>query len=133
MNAIQQVRRGQTKVSVFLRAQLQASMPIASTSIGDATSGLVIKYHRIGNGVDGGTSVVPVSIANLSNAHNPGGIKHIADGYYRVDLPDAACAIAEGVDQVLVTATVTGSVFTGRVIQLVSGDRSPLATTPERY
>lgn len=125
MNAIKQVKRGSTKVSVIVRAQAQASMPLASTSIGDGTSGLVLKYHRVGAGINGGTSIVPVSIGNLSEAHNPGGIKHIADGYYRVDVPDAACAKASGVNDVLVTAACTGAIITGCVIQLVDEDGNP--------
>lgn len=128
MNALQkQVRRGATGVSVILRAQNAISF-VPQTSVSEATAGLVLKYYRLPTGIDGGTSIAPVSIANLSNAHNPGGIKHIADGYYRVDVPDAAFALASGVNDVLVTGAATGIHFTGCMVQLVDGEGNPAPT-----
>ena len=59
-------------------------------------------------------------LAALTTAHTDGGIKHIADGYYRVDVPDAA--FAAGVDGVLISATATDMVGIGQYVQLVGAD-----------
>jgi hypothetical protein len=44
-------------------------------------------------------------------------VLHIGDGYYRLDLPDAA--VASGVDGVMVGGTVTGMVVIGCYVPLV--------------
>jgi hypothetical protein len=137
MNALQkQVRRGATAQSVVLRAQTGPATSFnPEVSVSEATTGLVLKYHRFGDStaVDGGTSIAPVSIAGLSASHNPGGIKHVAFGCYRIDVPDAAFAKAVGVNEVLVTASATGIVFHPVLIQLVDGDRAVQASTPQSY
>jgi hypothetical protein len=55
-----------------------------------------------------------------SGAHTDGGFVHISDGYYRLDLPDAA--VASGVDYVDVGGTVTGMVVMGGRIRLTDID-----------
>lgn len=120
------IPKGSTKVSVRVRAFGLSTWPLPSTSLSDQTAGLVLKYDRYtaagGGDVDGGTSIVPVSLANLSQPWNAGGIKHIADGFYRIDLPDAACAKAVGVNQVLITGSATAQRFEGILIELIDAD-----------
>lgn len=53
------------------------------------TAGLSLWYRRDGHNK---VPLTPVSLAALNTAHVDGGILHIDDGYYRIDLPDAACA-----------------------------------------
>ena len=53
-------------------------------------------------------------------AHSDGGIVEISDGYYRLDLPDAA--VATGVDYVDVGGTVTGMIVIGGRIRLTDVD-----------
>jgi hypothetical protein len=134
MNALQKmVPRGSTNVSVILRAQNQISF-VPQTSFQPSAAGFVLKYHRLGGtaGESGGTSVAPTSIAGLSVDHTDGAVHPIWDGYVRADIPDAAFANADGVNDVLITAQATGIVFTGALVQLTDGEKIK-AATPQRY
>lgn len=134
MNALQKlVKRGSTNVSVVLRAQNLISF-VPQTSFQPSAAGTVLKYHRLGDPTaeSGGTSVALTSIAGLSVAHTDGAMHPIWDGYVRADIPDAAFANAVGVNSVLVTASATGVVFTGCLVQLTDGDKIE-AATPDRY
>lgn len=137
MNALQrQVPRGSTGVSVILRAQNQISfVPQTSVATG-ATAALVVKYYRLGDltGDGGGTSIALNSFGGpaTSMGFSSGCMQAIADGYVRMDVPDAAFANAVGVNSVLVTATATGVIFTGCLVQLTDGDKIS-ASTPSRY
>jgi hypothetical protein len=66
------------------------------------------------------TAITEATLAGLDSAHSDGGFLHVGNGYYRLDLPDAACA--SGVVGVLVHGTVTGMVVIGCYIQLVAVD-----------
>jgi hypothetical protein len=79
------------------------------------TSGIDIRYRRDG-ATD--TAITEATLASLSAAHADGGFLHIGNGYYRIDLPDAA--VASGVNGVLVHGTVTGMVVIGTYIPLVA-------------
>jgi hypothetical protein len=77
------------------------------------------------------TRPTEVTLAALTTAHADGGFLHIGNVYYRLDLPDAACA--SGVSGVLVHGTVTGMVVIGCYINLtpVPADlRTWLASAP---
>lgn len=63
-----------------------------------------------------------VTLASLSATHSDGGIEHIANGYYRVDVPDAAWA--SGADGVLVGADYPGVGVVAAYHQLVEFDRA---------
>jgi len=77
-------------------------------SVDENTSGLALWYRREAAAK---VSVTPAALAALTTAHADGGIEHIDDGYYRVDLPDAA--VAAGVAGVQVGGTATGMVVIG--------------------
>ncbi len=81
------------------------------------TAGIDLEYRR-----DGAASVdiTEATLAALTTAHTDGGFLHIGNGYYRLDLPDAA--VATGANKVLVHGTVTGMVVVGQVVQLTSFD-----------
>ena len=72
------------------------------------TAGIDMWYRREGATK---TSITEATLAALDTAHSDGGIIHIGDGYFRLDLPDAA--VASGVDGVTVGGTATGVVIIG--------------------
>ncbi|MBK8246419.1 MAG: hypothetical protein IPK85_03335, partial [Gemmatimonadetes bacterium] len=78
-----------------------------------ATSGLALEYRREGAA---STAITEADLTNLTDAHSDGGLKHIGNGYYRLDVPDAA--FASGVPGVLVHGTVTGMVVQGVYCEL---------------
>jgi uncharacterized protein YbjQ (UPF0145 family) len=77
------------------------------------TTGIDMEYRREGAA---STDITEATLAALTTAHTDGGFLHIGNGYYRLDLPDAACA--SGVSGVLVHGTVTGMVVIGCYINL---------------
>ena len=127
------VKRGSTSQSVVVRLQNQISF-VAQVSASDATAGLVMKYWKLG-GRSFDVSIAPVSIADLSSAFNSGGIKHIANGWYRVDVPDAAFATGDSAYGVLVTVEATAVISDGAFVELT--DYNPQTnvaqSTPEKY
>jgi len=87
------------------------------TEVAHDTSGIDLWYWRFGSTK---TSITEASLASLDAAHSDGGIEPVANGEYRLDLPDAACAA--GAKYVLVGGTVTGMVVVGELIHLTSFD-----------
>jgi hypothetical protein len=120
------VRKGQTKNSVLLRVVNQISM-VPQTSLPETS--FTIRYWRHGQGFE--VSLAPVSITDLSAAHNPGGIKHVVDGIYRVDVPDAA--FVKGADGVVITGAHPANLVFPCLIQLIDGGETPFAATPQVY
>lgn len=76
------------------------------------------------------TTFNPATLAALTTAHTDGGFKHISDGYYRVDVPDAA--FATGADGVLIGGTSSGMVVIGAYHKLVEFDLSSTAAGNQR-
>lgn len=81
------------------------------------TAGIDLNYRRDGAVV---TSITEATLAALTTAHTDGGFLEIANGRYRLDIPDAA--FATGVSQVTIGGTVTGMVVLPITIQLVDYD-----------
>jgi hypothetical protein len=79
------------------------------------TSGIDLKYRREG-AVSVDITEVALSSPALNDAHADGGILHIGSGYYRLDLPDAACAA--GASGVIVHGVVTNMIVHGCYIHL---------------
>lgn len=98
---------GATDQSVVLRA-LDSTTFLPYTSIAYNTAGIDMWYRREGATK---TSITEATLAALNTAHSDGGIIHIGDGYFRLDLPDAA--VAAGVDGVAVGGTATGVIIIG--------------------
>lgn len=107
-----------TDVSVVVRI-VDSTDGTPETGVVPATSGLALKYRR-----DAGTIVTfsAATLTTLADAHADGGILHIDSGYYRLDLPDGACA--SGSTGVLVSPSATGMIGIGAYIQLVAVDFS---------
>ena len=81
------------------------------------TAGIALEYRREGAA---STAITEVTLAALTTAYASGGFLHIGNGYYRVDVPDAA--FAAGSDGVLIHGIVTGMVVIGCYVQLVAYD-----------
>src|SRR3989337_660444 len=111
-----QITPGTTDVSVVIRI-IDSTDGTPETGVVFNTSGIDLEYRReLAASVD----ITEVTLAALTTAHTDGGFLHIGNGYYRLDLPDAACAV--GATGVLVHGTVTGMVVVGCYIQLVAYD-----------
>lgn len=87
--------------------------PKTGIAFGDVSAG----YVRTRSGR---VAIAPVALASAAAAHSDGGWFEIdsADmpGYYRFDLPDAACA--SGADEVFVALSATGATFAPVAIEL---------------
>lgn len=121
------VKAGTTDVSVVIRI-VDSTDGTPETAVEHNTSGIALWYRREGAAQ---TAITEVALAALTTAHTDGGIEHIGDGYYRLDLPDAACA--SGVTGVMVGGTVTGMIVIGTYIELATlsgADISTLLGTP---
>lgn len=97
---------GSTNQSTRIRVLDAAGAAV--TTIVAASSGLALWYHRAG-GLK--VAITPTDLAAVDSAHSDGGIKHIGDGWYRLDMPDAACAV--GAADVLFGGAVTGGYIDG--------------------
>lgn len=92
-----------TRIRIF-----NAATGLPATGITHATSGLGLYYQRDGAGQ---VSITPASLAAVGSAHADGGFIEMGDGWYRVDLPDAA--VVGNVSTVVVGATLSGHVAFG--------------------
>ena len=104
-----QVPKDTTNVSVDLRAMTSAGAALE----GKVAADFALWYRRDG----AKTAIVLADLALLTTAHTDGGVKEIDDGWYRLDLPDAACAT--GANRALVGGTVDGGVVISAPIDLV--------------
>lgn len=106
------IKAGTVDVSCVIRI-VDSGDGTPETGVTSATSGIDLQYRREGAV---STAITESDLTNLNDAHSDGGMKHIGNGYYRLDLPDAACAA--GAAGVLVHGTVTGMVVVGAYINL---------------
>lgn len=108
-----QIKAGTTDVSVVIRI-VDSTDGTPETGVVFDSAGIDIQYRRE---LAASTAITEATLAALTTAHTDGGFLHIGNGYYRLDLPDAACAA--GVAGVLVHGIVTGMVVIGCYIQLI--------------
>lgn len=110
---MRQVKAGTADISVVVRI-IDSTNGTPELAVTAATAGLVLEYRRE---LEAEVSLAPITdLAALTTAHTDKGMLHIGDGYYRVDLPDAACAA--GQVGVLVHGVATGMVVIGEYIEL---------------
>lgn len=109
-------KAGTADVSVIIRI-VDSTDGTPETGVVYNTSGIGLWYRR-----EGAVSVdiTEATLSALTDAHSDGGFLHINDGWYRLDLPDAACAA--GVTGVQIGGTVTGMVVLAPYVQLVTFD-----------
>ena len=98
---------GTTNVSTVIRI-VDSTDGTPETGVTSATAGLDLWYRREGAAV---VSLTESDLSALTDAHSDGGMLHIGNGYYRVDIPDLA--FAAGVGGVLIGGTATGMVVIG--------------------
>lgn len=106
-----------TKNSVDVETEIRIVDETAGTpetAVVAATPGFALWYRRDGEArVDLGALN---DLAGLNSPHNDKGIKHKGDGYYRIDMPDAA--FAAGSTGVTIGGTATGMVVIGNYHQI---------------
>ena len=107
------VQQNATDQSVEVRATTLADGTPATT-VTHSTSGLTVRYRKNNGAL---TTVTPVT-QTATGAHTDGGFVHVADGAYRVDLPDAAVDTL-GQTKVYVGG-VTGVRFTVATLDVVA-------------
>lgn len=110
------VKKGSVDRSVILRI-IDSTDGTPETGVVFNTSGIDLWYRREGAAK---TSITEATLSALTDAHADGGFLHIGDGYYRLDLPDAA--FATGANHVDIGGTVTGMVVIGGRVRLVNYD-----------
>ncbi len=113
---VRPVVKDSTNESVVIRI-IDESDGTPETGVEHNTSGIDLWYRREGATK---TSITEAALSALDDAHSDGGIEHIGDGYYRLDLPDAA--FADGANGVAVGGTVTGMVVIGCYVPLLDVD-----------
>lgn len=123
------ILKGSTDQSVVIRI-VDSGDGTPETGVVYNTSGIDLWYRREGATK---TSITEATLSALNDAHSDGGILHIGDGYYRIDLPDAA--VASGANGVTVGGTVTGMVVIGCYVPLIDvnlydGVRAGLTALP---
>lgn len=109
------VKNGSINVSVRIRI-IDDTDGTPEQGVTSATPGLALWYQKEGAAK---VDLTESDLTALTDAHSDGGILHIDDGYYRVDIPDAAFT---GVDSVLIGGAVTGMIVIGTEIQIVGYD-----------
>lgn len=115
---MRQVKKGSTNISVELYI-IDATAGTPELGVLWDTAGIDLNYRRDGAVV---TSITEKALSGpaLTDAHDDGGFLEVANGRYRLDVPDAAFATAA--PQVTVGGTVTGMVVLPVTIQLVDFD-----------
>jgi hypothetical protein len=111
------ILKGSVDQSVVIRAVDTSGLPVDTVA---AQSPLPSFWYRRELGAK--TLFAAVDLAALTTAHADGGLELIADGYYRLDVPDAA--FATGASGVMIGGTVTGCVVIGVYVHLVDFDQS---------
>jgi hypothetical protein len=106
------IHTGQTDVSVVIRI-VDSTDGTPELGVVFNTAGLDLKYRRE---TAANVDITEVTLAALTTVHTDGGFLHIGNGYYRLDLPDAACAT--GVSGCMVHGACTGMVIVGCYIHL---------------
>lgn len=107
------VLKGATDQSVVIRI-VDSVNGTPETGVVFNTAGIDLWYRREGAVK---VSITEATLSALSDVHSDGGFLHIGDGYYRLDLPDAA--VASGSNGVVVGGTVTDMVVIGTYMHLV--------------
>ncbi len=111
-----QITKDTTNVSVVIRV-VDSTDGTPETSVSHDTTGIDLWYRRESAAK---TSITEAALAALTTAHTDGGVEPIADGWVRLDLPDAACAT--GVAGVQIGGTITGMIVHAPYIQLTDVD-----------
>ena len=121
--SMREIVKDSTSQSVVIRI-IDSTTGLPETGVEYDTSGIDMWYRREGATK---TSITEVALAALDSVWAAGGIEHMGDGYYRLDLPDAA--VATGCNGVMVGGAVTDMIVIGCYVPLVDFD--PYDSVPE--
>lgn len=110
------VKKGSTDRSVTIRI-IDSATGVPETGVEHNSTGIDLWYRREGAAK---VSITEAALSALTDAHSDGGIEHIGNGEYRLDLPDAA--FATGANHVDVGGTVTDMIVIGGRVRLVNYD-----------
>ncbi len=110
------VTKGSTDRSVTVDI-IDSTDGTPETAVAFNTSGIDLWYRREGAAL---TSITEATLAALTTAHTDGGFLAIANGKYRLDLPDAA--FASGANYVDIGGTVTGMIVIGGRVKLIDAN-----------
>lgn len=110
------IKKASTNQSIVIFI-MDSTAGTPETGVTDSSAGLDLWYRREGSTL---SAIVVTTLSAISDAHADGGIGHIAQGLYRLDLPDAA--FASGADGVVVGGSVTGMIVVGPYIPLFDVD-----------
>lgn len=108
--------KGSTDYSVEITI-IDSGNGTRETGVQHDSAGIDLWYRREGAAL---SAITEAALAALTTAHTDGGIEHISDGVYRLDLPDAA--VASGADFVSVGGEVTGMIVIGGRVKLTDVD-----------
>jgi len=112
------IKKGSTDQSTVIKI-IDSTTGLPENAVEHNTAGIDLWWRRE---QETKTVIVEAALAALDSAHSDGGIELIGDGYYRLDLPDAAVAAGAGENSVQVGGTVTGMVVIGNEHALVDYD-----------
>lgn len=115
------IKRGSTDVTVYVKI-IDSTTGAPETEVTFETAGVDLWYMRYGADHVAITEKTLATVDIATTAHDDGGFLHVSDGVYRLDLPDAACAAAAGVDSVTVGGTFTGMIVIPEEYPLVASD-----------
>lgn len=109
------IKKGSTDQSTVIKI-IDSTTGLPETAVEHDSPGIDLWWRRE---QETKTSIAEAALAALDSAHGDGGIEHIGDGYYRLDLPDAAVAAGAGENSVQIGGTVTGMIVIGNEHTLV--------------
>ena len=112
------ITKGSTDQSTTIRI-IDSTDFTPENSVEYDTAGIALWYRRE---KETKSTITPAALAALDSAHADGGIELIADGWYRLDLPDGAGAVGAGENSVHVGGTLTGMIVIGNEHALVDYD-----------
>jgi len=112
------IKKGSTDQSTVIRI-LDSTTFLPENAVEHNTAGIDLWWRRE---QETKTSITEAALAALDSAHSDGGIELIGDGYYRLDLPDAAVAAGSGENSVQIGGTITGMIVIGNEHALVDYD-----------
>lgn len=118
---MQPVTPSTADVSVHIRI-IDSGDGTPETGVTSASAGLALWYRKGATGAQ--TSITESDLSALTDAHSDGGMKHVGEGVYRVDLVDAAVPTAEH-EVTWVGGAVTGMIvipaaLVGKPVEVVS-------------
>lgn len=116
------IKPGSTSQSIVIRI-VDSTTGIPEQAVEHNTAGVALWYRREGAAK---VAITPAALAALDTEWTSGGIEHIDDGYYRLDVPDAA--FAAGVDRVFIGGAFTDMIVMGQEVVLSLASKEEIST-----